>query len=411
MHVARWLSERGAGAILLVGRRPPSPATQQSIDELRRLGTDVRLVQADVSDAASLDAALGPMLAGLPPLRGVVHAAGALDDGILLQLDADRMARVMAPKVAGAWNLHRATRDCPLDFFVLFSSVASLFGSPGQGNYAAANAFLDSLAQHRRSQGRPALTINWGPWAGAGMADQAGQTERRSAHGVLPLAVDEAIGILDSLLHFDGAQAAVMAVDWPQLFKAHARGVPPLLRSISSETATTGSKDDGLRTQLLSAPSELRRELLESRLVEQLGCVMQLDPTKIDRQQPLNTLGLDSLMAIELKNGIETSLDITLPIARFMEGPSVSQLAGYALEALSQSSAAPAGIHAPATGESPASDSALRNGDSSDKPGMSRVEARLLLANLDSLSQDEVDRLLAELGESQELLAPQDVAE
>ncbi|HEX4148218.1 MAG TPA: SDR family NAD(P)-dependent oxidoreductase, partial [Pirellulales bacterium] len=397
MHVARWLADQGAGTILLVGRRKPSPATQQAIEELRRLGTDVRLVKADVADAAALETALGPVLASVPPLRGVCHAAGVLDDGILMQLDARRFATVMAPKVAGAWNLHRLTLDCPLDFFVLFSSVASLLGSPGQGNYATANAFLDGLAHYRRSQGLPALAINWGPWAGAGMAAQEAQNERRAGHGVLPLPTDEAIGILDRLLGFAGAQVTVLAVDWPQLLKAHARGVPPLLRSVGDQTNAGGAKDDALRKQLLAAPSEQRKALLEARFVEQLARVMQLDSASIDLEQPLNTLGLDSLMAIELKNGIETSLDIALPIARFMEGPSVSQLAGYALEALSQALAAPVAASAPP----PAA--AATNGEPLAAAGVWHGKAEELLANLDSLSHDDVDRLLAQLGESAEL--------
>ena len=167
--VARRLAEQGAGHLLLLGRRAPSAEAATAIVEMERLGARVTLVQADISQDGS-QKVLSDTLAGLPPLRGVVHAAGVLDDGVLLDLTSARLAAVLGPKAWGAWNLHRWTRQQPLDFFVLFSSAAALLGSPGQANYAAANAFLDALAHHRHALGLPAVSIAWGPWAGSGMA-------------------------------------------------------------------------------------------------------------------------------------------------------------------------------------------------------------------------------------------------
>ena len=167
--------ERGAGRIVLVGRSEPSPAARdpsRGLLDARRGGAHA--ARADVSDSGeSSDHCRN---SGEPPLRGIVHAAGVLEDATLVNVTPDQLRRVMEPKVAGAWNLHRATQHLSLDLFMLFSSVASVVGSPGQGSYSAANAFLDSLAAYRQSLGMPSLVVNWGPWAGEGMA--AGHARR-----------------------------------------------------------------------------------------------------------------------------------------------------------------------------------------------------------------------------------------
>ena len=167
MRVAAWLADQGAGAVALLSRRHPSPELQSQIESL---DTRVAALQGDVTDRDSLAAALAQLPKNFPPLRGVIHAAGVLADGILADMDLEQLDRAMRPKVQGAWNLHLVTQEAPLDFFVMFSSVASVMGSPGQANYAAGNAMLDTLAQYRRGLGLPATSINWGPWAEAGMA-------------------------------------------------------------------------------------------------------------------------------------------------------------------------------------------------------------------------------------------------
>src|SRR5215469_16693916 len=154
----------------------------------------------------------------MPPLRGIIHAAGILDDGLLVHLDQERLAAVMAPKVQGAWNLHTLTKDMPLDFFVLFSSVASMLGSPGQGSYAAANAFLDALSHQRRALGLPSLTINWGPWSAVGMAAQPGRSRRFASFGLDAIAPQQGFQALEQLLpQRDGAQVMVVSANWQQM--------------------------------------------------------------------------------------------------------------------------------------------------------------------------------------------------
>ena len=156
---------------------------------------------------------------GWPPIRGVVHAAGVLQDGLLVQLDAAALDSVLRPKVMGGWLLHRLLEDAPLDFFVLFSSAGSLLGQPGQGNYAAANAFLDALAHHRRAQGQPALTINWGAWADLGFADTAGGKRlaaRLALLGIRSIAPKQALEVMERLLRQDSTQVVAVPVDWRQ---------------------------------------------------------------------------------------------------------------------------------------------------------------------------------------------------
>ncbi len=200
LGAARWLARSGAGRLVLMGRGRPTPAAQATIEEIEALGAEVTTVAADVASGKQVLAALAASRSADLPLRGVIHAAGLLDDGAVASLDRERLARALAPKVDGAWNLHVATRGEPLDFFVMFSSVAPLLGSPGQANYAAGNAFLDSLAWERRRTGLPALTINWGPWADGGMATRSADAARLAAQGIAPLPPDLAFQSLRMML-------------------------------------------------------------------------------------------------------------------------------------------------------------------------------------------------------------------
>ena len=204
LATAKWMAQRGARHLVLVGRSEPSPEALRMVEQMRDEGVEVVIAQADVSDPAQLEQVFKNIEQNMPMLRGVIHAAGVLDDGSLLNLDTVRMKNVMAPKVNGTWNLHKATLNTPLDFFVLFSSVVSVLGSPGQGNYAAASAYLDAMAYYRRSIGLPAISINWGPWAEVGLAAEA--TERlkeqnaSTEHLIKVIKIDQGLEILEQLL-------------------------------------------------------------------------------------------------------------------------------------------------------------------------------------------------------------------
>jgi len=275
----------------------------------------------------------------MPPVRGIVHAAGIVDDGLLAQQSWPRFEKVLAPKLRGAWNLHTQTRDLDLDFFVLFSSMVSLFGAPGQGNYAAANAFLDGLAHHRRSQGLPALSLNWGPWAGAGMAGRVSERDRQrwKAEGYGTIPSSEGVALLSRLLRqSSGPCLAVLPIDWQTLFRQFSAGSePPMLAELAAAYARPAAARPARRrlAQELEGVAPNRRRAAvagflhaEALKVLGLGATVELDP-----RQALNELGLDSLMAVELRNAIAGALEKTLPATLLFKHPTLEGLAEFVM--------------------------------------------------------------------------------
>mgnify|MGYP002624866583 CR=1 FL=1 len=261
-----------------------------------------------------------------------MHRAGVLDDGVLYEMDLEKFNRPLLPKVVGGWNLHVATLDAPLDWFVLFSSVAATLGSPGQGNYALGNAFLDGLAAYRMSHDLPATSIAWGPWAESGMAKDAGHDDQMADRGMELLDPKPALQLLGELIQTPTAtHTAVMSVRWADMLGMYRHGVPSLLADIAADTDMDAGDaadevDHAMRAKLLAVEEDERAKMLEEYFAEQLAKIMGLDPEELEVEQPLNSLGLDSLMAIELKNTVEAKLRVSIPMAQFMEGPSISSL-------------------------------------------------------------------------------------
>jgi acyl transferase domain-containing protein len=337
--VARWLVERGARHLVLVGRRSADDAAEQELRTLRDAGAEVRVARADVSDEQALAQVLADAATSMPPLRGVVHAAGVLDDATLGTLNPARLLAVLEPKVAGGWNLHHLTADLPLDFFVMFSSLAGVLGSPGQGNYAAANAFLDTLASLRTAQGRPALSIAWGPWENTGLSVRPEGVGRFVARaGVEGIAPASGVDWLGRLLGLKTPQIAVALVDWERWATASAAS---LLVSELVAAAGTAQTDDaapvtadggprrGTLTvdDLLAADPADRQGLLESYLHVAIAKALEMTPEQLDAEQPLTGAGLDSLVAVGMKNRVEVDLGLSLPLAAALEGASLRQLA------------------------------------------------------------------------------------
>ena len=216
LKVAEWLVEIGARSLVLMSRSAPEAASQVVLKKLEERGARLLLFQGDVSCEEDVAKVLQNMEANrLPPLRGLIHSAGVVEDGGVLQQSWERYRRVLAPKVDGGWLLHRATQHLDLDFFVLFSSAASLLGSAGQTNHSAANAYLDALAYYRQSQGLPAVSINWGAWSEVGAAVGRGVTERIKAQGIGTIAPHQGIEITEELVRRGRPQVGVVPVDWP----------------------------------------------------------------------------------------------------------------------------------------------------------------------------------------------------
>ena len=228
LETARWLVRSGARHLVLSGRRPPSPQARAAVEELERQGATVRLCAADAADRAAMERVLSSIAGEMPPLRGVFHAAGALDDGVLAEQRLERFRGVLAGKAEGAFVLHELTRGLPLDHFVLYSAAGLLLGAPGQGGYPAANAQLDALAQARRRAGLPALSVAWGAWAGAGMlAGSAAAPRARevwAARGLLPITPALGFARLEQLLREGAAHAAVLPVDWARFLSTLPEG-------------------------------------------------------------------------------------------------------------------------------------------------------------------------------------------
>lgn len=342
--VAEWLVERGARHLILVGRRPPDEKAAASIDAMERAGSSVQVVQGDVATTACVAGMESTLAASGMPLRGIVHCAGAIDDGALLQQDWARFQSVMAAKVHGSWNLHRLSEPWPLDFFVLFSTGASFLGSPGQSNHAAANAVMDSLAHYRHGLGLPATTINWGPWSGTGAAVRTGVADFAIASGMGTISPQQGLEILEHLLQTSsGTQVAVLPAKLERLISTHQTGRPiPVFEELAQIVARSAGADPASaelasrQTELLlaleTASPKLRRNLLTQRIEQAALKVMGLGGGEsIDPRRPLIDLGLDSLMAVELRNAIGALVNRSLPATLLFNYPSIQELVDHLL--------------------------------------------------------------------------------
>jgi NADPH:quinone reductase-like Zn-dependent oxidoreductase/acyl carrier protein len=347
LAVARWLVETGARHLVLLSRTGSSAAVADAAADLAAKGATIATIQADVSNEAELARALSEIRNTMPPLRGVIHAAGVLDDHLFLNMSEESFRRVAAPKVLGAWNLDVLTADLRLDFFVMFSSVASVLGSPGQTNYAAANAFLDGLAHDRRSRGLPGLSVNWGPWADVGMAARASGSRAPVSRVMHPLAPDQALAAFSKLFEKNApAQAVAMSIDWTNLERSLNGHQPPslisdLLREKATPDAGKGARTSGPRLslqELLAVPAAGRHAMLLAHVQKSLAQVMSLDAPELDPEESLSNLGLDSLMALELQHSLEDSFGAKLPIDLLMGMPSLNEFVTRLLEILAKPS-------------------------------------------------------------------------
>jgi myxalamid-type polyketide synthase MxaE and MxaD len=331
--VAKWLVAQGARHLALLGRSAPAVEAWPALAALRAAGAEVVTFQADAAREAELAAALAQIKAGMPPLRGVIHAAAVLDDGLLIHLTPERLQSTLRPKADVALHLHALTADSPLDFFVLFSSLAGLLGAPGQANYAAANAFIDALAHHRCALGLPALSINWGPWAEVGQAAARADRGQRLAHrGLASIPPQLGVTALGRLLNTDRPEIAVMSFNlrqWREFYPA-AAAMPLLSVLAADQPASEASRATGaMRATLAGLPAGQRRPALEAHLRAQIAEVMQLDPAQLASATPLGSLGLDSLMGLEIRNRLEASLGLTIPATLIWTYPTIAALTAH----------------------------------------------------------------------------------
>jgi NAD(P)-dependent dehydrogenase (short-subunit alcohol dehydrogenase family) len=337
LRLAAWLLERGAGAVALLGRSEPVTGALEGLPEGR-----VRVLRGDVSRREDVAAALAQIQQSMPPLRGVFHLAGALDDGRLLDQDIERFYNAGTGKAEGAWHLHELTRDLALDHFVMFSSMASLVTTHGQGNYASANSVADALAHLRRAESRAALSVNWGPWARIGHAATdygRGAHERLAQLGVKALSPDTSLAALERLMMTDVTQAAVIDVDWQRLALADpAAAAAPLLSELfaaSPAVAAASAVETALVKDLKAGAMTGRLEKVTAVLARMLAQVLRLaDAQAISRTRAFMEMGLDSILALELTRQISAVFGRSFSATLLFKCPNLESLAPFLLSAV-----------------------------------------------------------------------------
>ncbi len=334
LKVAEWMVEQGAKQLVLTGRRGASGKAQETISQLKQAGAKVLVAQADVCDEGDVVRMLEGIEVSMPPLRGIVHAAGVPGYEAIKDMDFNTLESVLRPKVVGTWILHQLTQGIELDFFVNFSSISSVWGSKGQAHYAAANHFLDVLAHYRQGLGLPALSVNWGPWAGGGIAVEEFQAWM-SRLGVEILQPEKAIAALGHVLGAGCVNTTVANVDWA-VFKDlyEARGKRSLLELLGGQPQKAVEQQSEQRSEIVqrleAAPESERHSLLTAFLQSEVVKVLRL-PQLPGPQQGLFDLGMDSLMAVELVGSIRSQLQAELPIADFMQASNIATLTALLL--------------------------------------------------------------------------------
>lgn len=370
-QLALWLAKQGVRHLTLLVRTPVASATRKSafdtearsrcLRELQSLGVEVHIEVGDVSDADTVRLLINRFGDTLPPLAGVVHAAGVVDDGVLTNQSALRLARVFAPKAQGAWNLHCCTAKLQLDFFVLCSSIAAVLGAPGQGNYAAANALLDSLAQHRRAQGKTANAINWGPWENVGMMIGV-DGQRLLTTGIRALSVEEACEAFALALVVPSANLLAAKIDWQQ-FAASDMG-RPLQAVIAAAAPTASAPQQAVKNETVRhtgsfskiAPGQHDAQLQHWVQAEVARVLGMESNAALDPREPLLNFGFESLMALRLKNNLEAELGFALPATLAFDYPTISGITRYLAQRLDDQSANEAITAAPLAADSPDDD-------------------------------------------------------
>jgi NAD(P)-dependent dehydrogenase (short-subunit alcohol dehydrogenase family) len=360
--IARWLVTRGARHLILAGRGS-LPARKQwqaissetvegarvtAIRGLENLGANVQTISVDLGSEISVNGMISQCKrTDQPPLRGVFHAAGVTQNELLINQSAEQMRDILAAKMVGGWLLHRLLADIPLELFVLFSSFSSFLGPPMLGSYSAANVFLDALAYHRRSLGQAGLSINWGPWAEAGMAARLLATGESKSdrwkgipNGVGFLSTQRALEALERLLEEGAVQTGVMSIDWKAWQRWTYGGLagPPylslLISSSGSEVAGRTAKGDSRRERILSVQLEERAQMVGNYLAEEMARILKVPLASVDREKPIVNMGFDSLMSIELKSQIETDLGVSVAMVRLIQGPTILELTDVVMNLL-----------------------------------------------------------------------------
>lgn len=352
LELTDWMSRNGARHFALMSRSGPNEESLVKIEALRAAGIHITDARGDVTSRSDVDRVIEEIQKTKASLIGVIHGAMVLDDEFILELDDERFDRVLLPKMLGAWNLHAATLNIPLEHFISFSSFSAVIGAVKQSNYNAGNVFLDQLSHHRRSLGLPALTFNWGAIEGAGFVARNEKTQQYLEKvGLGATNVEETLYLFSLGVPSNAAQLGTARCDWQALarFSPSVSGSNMFLSVVPRSNSGGG---DSMAARILEAPAEKRLALVEDLIAAQVGAVLGTDAARLDKDTPLTNLGLDSLMAIELVNRIEEKLGMSMPMGSVLNGPNIRDLSIPVLEKLIEAGGSLAG---PGSGIDPSS--------------------------------------------------------
>lgn len=388
LGMARWLVQQGAKHLVLVSRSGASShAARSAVAELISSGAHVKAAAVDIADAAAVHQLLAEVEQQMPPLKGIFHAAGVLDDRELLALDDQSLASVMRPKALGAWNLHQQTHYLSLDCFVLYSSISALIGNRNQGNYVAANLFLDSLAHYRQAQGLPACSINWGALADVGMAANNPSVIGHLAHvGINAFSQAQALEAFSTLLQAPVAQVGIFQVDWARWKQFEPAGTGTRFSDLAGND-DTGEQGASWQELAVQGAAAILQPLTTS-LTELVANTLKMSVEQLDVDTPINRFGLDSLMAMDLQMKVRGEFKVDVSILELMKGNSVAKLAESLVQKLVNAQ--------PVVATTPAETIALVAKVSSEAMQIDQQVSVLVeqLNNLDQLSEEELDALL-----------------
>jgi len=350
LETARFLAERGARHLALVSRngvkRDEEAAT---VRELEQAGVEVKVFQADISKQDEVQRIVRATHSDTVPLRGVFQSAMVLDDGLVNDMSWEQFRMPLLPKVQGTWNLHRATEHLPLDYFVSFSSIASMYGTPGQSNYAAANSFLDQFSKYRRSRGLAATTINWGVLGSVGFVARTKKVrDFLGNHGWAALSLREAFQVLERAMLEKPVQIGALKTDWQALGETfpHSRSSYRFQHLHSEDAERAGAVGEGsqdLAKRLAGTTHEKRKGILVSALSQMMGKIVGVSKDKVDVELPVTRMGLDSLMANQIRSWLTTQTGIDFTLMQIMQGPSIEELAEEIAQKIDQTAASSTG--------------------------------------------------------------------
>jgi acyl transferase domain-containing protein/NADPH:quinone reductase-like Zn-dependent oxidoreductase/NADP-dependent 3-hydroxy acid dehydrogenase YdfG/acyl carrier protein len=342
LRTAEWLVDKGARNLVLISRSgPSSEEAQNAISKLENKGVKIHAVSCDITDRKAVSNLLAEITETLPPLKGIVHAATVINDGLIRNMDAEQIRRVLAPKALGAYYLHEMTLDTPLDLFILFSSATTLFGSPGQGNYVAANACLEVLAKFRRAIGLSATCISWGAIDDVGYLarNEKIKDDLQNRMGGKALDSKLALNILESMLIANSSGQGVMRFDWKVISRflpsSGASKFCELRQHFGGDDNVNDESDDLQRLLLELSDADLLVALVDM-LKSEVGEILRLSPAKINATSSIYDIGMDSLMGVELVVALESRFGIQLPVMALSQSPTITKLAERLIDQLRQ---------------------------------------------------------------------------